>query len=417
MKTKISLSTKLLLLTLLIFNFQLLTLNSFSQNVGINTTGNMPNDKALLDLDASPGNDKGLLIPRLSTTNRDAIAAPIPESLLIYNTTTQCFEAWNGDAWVAFGCICQLPDPFTATTATNITATSFDANWTASAGASTYYLDVNTNISFTGTAILNNYDVGNVTSFTVSDLSLSCGTSYYYRLRASNDCGSGVSSNIIEITTYECFTPGCGTGTTIVDVYNSTTGKTWMDRNLGASRQATSSTDYLAYGALFQWGRGADGHECISWTSATTSDGAEQANETSTLATSNTPGHSYFITNSNSPYDWRNPQNDSLWQGVDGINNPCPSGYRLPTEAEWNAERTSWSSNNAAGAFASPLKLPVAGNRSNSNGSLGLVGSDGNYWSSTVGGTYSRILVFNSSTAYMFSNNRAYGNSVRCIKD
>jgi hypothetical protein len=259
-----------LLLTLLIFNFQLLTLNSFSQNVGINTTGNMPNDKALLDLDASPGNDKGLLIPRLSTTNRDAIAAPIPESLLIYNTTTQCFEAWNGDAWVAFGCICQLPGTFTATTATNITATSFDANWTASAGASTYYLDVNTNINFTGTAILNNYDVGNVTSFTVSDLSLSCGTSYYYRLRASNDCGSGVSSNIIEITTYECFTPGCGTGTTIVDVTNSTTGKTWMDRNLGASRQATSSTDYLAYGALFQWGRAADGHECITWTSLQT---------------------------------------------------------------------------------------------------------------------------------------------------
>ena len=415
MKTKISLSTKLLLLTLLIFNFQLLTLNSFSQNVGINTTGNMPNDKALLDLDASPGNDKGLLIPRLSTTNRDAIAAPIPESLLIYNTTTQCFEAWNGDAWVAFGCICQLPGTFTATTATNITATSFDANWTASAGASTYYLDVNTNINFTGTAILNNYDVGNVTSFTVSDLSLSCGTSYYYRLRASNDCGSGVSSNIIEITTYECFTPGCGTGTTIVDVTNPTTGKTWMDRNLGASRQATSSTDYLAYGALFQWGRAADGHECITWTSST--NGTPQSSTTSTLATSNTPGHSDFITNNASPYDWRNSQNNNLWQGVSGTNNPCPSGYRLPTEAEWNAERTSWSSNTSAGAYASPLKLPVAGGRSCSSGSLFNVGSHGHYSSSTIDGTNSRFLIFNSSTAVMLSYFRADGYSVRCIKD
>jgi uncharacterized protein (TIGR02145 family) len=321
MKKKISLSTKLLLLTLLIFNFQLLTLNSFSQ-VGINTTGNMPNEKALLDLDASPSNDKGLLVPRLTTTERNTIEAPIPESLLIYNTTTQCFEAWNetSSTWVAFGCI-------------------------------------------------------------------------------------GSTS----------FTPGCGTGTTIVDVTNPTTGKTWMNRNLGASQQATSSTDYLAYGALFQWGRAADGHECITWTSST--NGTPQSSTTSTLATSNTPGHSDFITNNASPYDWRNPQNNNLWQGVSGTNNPCPSGYRLPTEAEWEAERTSWSSNNAAGAFASPLKLPVAGRRGSSDGSLSNVGSDGRYWSSTVGGAYSRSLGFASSNANMHSNSRASGLSVRCLKD
>ena len=340
----------------------------FSQSLGINTTGTPPNPKAILDIDADGITKGGLLIPRMTTTERNTIEAPIPESLLIYNTTTQCFEAWNGDAWVAFGCIaCELPGTFTATAATNITATSFDANWTASAGASTYYLDVNTNISFTGTAILNNHDVGNVTSFTVSGLSLSCGTSYYYRLRASNDCGSGVSSNIIKITTYECFTPGCGTGTTIVDVTNPTTGKTWMDRNLGASQQATSSTDYLAYGALFQWGRAADGHECITWTSSTT--GAPQYSTTTTLSSTDNSNHVNFIISASSPYDWRNPQNDSLWQGVDGINNPCPSGYRLPTEAEWNAERTSWGNgnNNLAGAYASSLKLPAAGYRNSSS--------------------------------------------------
>ena len=85
-----------------------------------------------------------------------------------------------------------------------------------------------------------------------------------------------------------------------------------MNRNLGASQQATSSTDYLAYGALFQWGRAADGHECITWTSST--NGTPQSSTTSTLATSNTPGHSDFITNSNLPFDWRNPQNNNLWK-------------------------------------------------------------------------------------------------------
>src|SRR5690554_5807238 len=156
------------------------------------------------------------------------------------------------------------------------------------------------------------------------------------------------------------------------NVTNPTTGKTWMDRNLGASQVATSSTDAAAYGDLYQWGRAADGHE--SRTSVTTS----------TLATSDTPGHGNFITTNSSPNDWRNPQNDNLWQGVSGTNNPCPSGYRLPTEAEWEAERTSWSSNNEAGAFASPLKLPVAGRRDFSDGTLGDVGSGGFYWSSTV---------------------------------
>ena len=189
------------------------------------------------------------------------------------------------------------------------------------------------------------------------------------------------------------------------EVGNPTTGKIWMDKNLGASQVATSRTDVDAYGDIYQWGRTSDGHE--SRTSGTTS----------ILSTDDSPGHSDFITNSSSPRDWRSPQNDNLWQGVSGTNNPCPSDYRLPTEAEWEAERTSWSSSNAAGAFASPLKLPVAGYRYYSNGSLYYVGSIGFYWSSLVGSTYSRGLVFGSDNAYMHSYHRAYGLSVRCIKD
>ena len=194
------------------------------------------------------------------------------------------------------------------------------------------------------------------------------------------------------------------------NVTNPTTGKIWMDRNLGASQVATSSTDANAYGDLYQWGRAADGHE--SRTSATTS-----TNATSAVPNDGNAWDGFFITEVSSPYDWLTPQDDNLWQGVSGTNNPCPSGYRLPTEAEWEAERTSWSSNNAAEAFASPLKLPVAGNRDGSNGSLVNVGSFGYYWSSTVDGSNSRSLYFNSSFAYMFSNLRADGSSVRCLKD
>ena len=188
-----------------------------------------------------------------------------------------------------------------------------------------------------------------------------------------------------------------------MEVVNPATGVTWMDRNLGASRAATSMTDTEAYGDLYQWGRATDGHE------------KRTSGITSTLSTTDQPGHGDFILAPNSPYDWRSPQNDNLWQGAGGLNNPCPVGYRLPTEAEWNAERGSWSSNNRAGAYASPLKLPVAGRRDYFDGSLYNVGSLGYYWSSS--GPGARFLYFYSSLADMSSLFRAYGLSVRCLTD
>jgi len=195
------------------------------------------------------------------------------------------------------------------------------------------------------------------------------------------------------------------TASTALTVTNPTTGKTWMNRNLGASQVADSSTDTAAYGYLYQWGRLTDGHQIR--TSGTTT----------TLSSSDNPGNGNFILAPGSPYDWRSPQNDNLWQGVSGTNNPCPSGYRLPTETEWTNERNSWSSNNAAGAFASPLKLTVGGYRLNSSGALGTVGSNGYYRSSTVSGANARNLYFYSNGAGMSSLHRADGFSVRCIKE
>ena len=136
---------------------------------------------------------------------------------------------------------------------------------------------------------------------------------------------------------------------------------------------------------------------------------------TTTLSSADTPAHGYSILAPNSPYDWRSPQNTNLWQGVNGINNPCPSGYRLPTETELNAERLSWGPVNSTGAFASPLKLPMAGYRA--VGSLFLVGTGGLYWSSSVSGTNSHRVYFESSYTTMLADSRALGFSVRCIKD
>ena len=57
----------------------------------------------------------------------------------------------------------------------------------------------------------------------------------------------------------DCLVVGSGSGSD-TDMTTST-GKTWMDRNLGATQVATSSADTASYGDLYQWGRAADGHE------------------------------------------------------------------------------------------------------------------------------------------------------------
>ena len=198
------LSLKLFVLALT-FNFLLITFNSFSQvGVGINTAGTAANTSAILDVSSTT---QGQLFPRMTTAQRNAIASPV-ESLLIYNTTTQCYEGYNASTlmWVAFGCIgCQLPGVFSASAASNVAATSFDANWTASTGATTYYIDVNSNSTFTGTWILNNQNAGSGTTYSVTS-GLTCNTPYYYRVRANNTCGTSANSNTITVTTSAC---GC----------------------------------------------------------------------------------------------------------------------------------------------------------------------------------------------------------------
>lgn len=194
----------------------------------------------------------------------------------------------------------------------------------------------------------------------------------------------------------------------------SSTGKIWMDRNLGASRVATASNDHLSYGNLYQWGRASDGHEVIVWSSSTTSNGAEQSNEVGTQATTTNPSHGGFITIGSE--NWTT-SSATLWQGANGVNNPCPTGFRIPTATELDNERVGFSQNNSNGAFNSVLKLPVAGYRSYSNGSLGNVGGSGYYWSSTFDGAKASGLSFDSGGASILSYQRALGFSVRCIKE
>ncbi|RYD90236.1 MAG: hypothetical protein EOP54_24290 [Sphingobacteriales bacterium] len=182
-----------------------------------------------------------------------------------------------------------------------------------------------------------------------------------------------------------------------VPTVTTATGRVWMDRNLGASRVATSSDDTAAFGDLYQWGRLADGHQLSN------------PGFTTTRSITDVPTTSAFIVNSP---DWRLTPNDNLWQGVNGTNNPCPSGFRVPTAQEFEAERNTWSTQDTPGGFDSPLKLPKPTYR----GPGGSVASYGTmlYWTSTVSGTK---VIFVEGGNITNSNDRSFGFAVRCIKN
>jgi len=68
-----------------------------TQNVAINNTGNLPDNSAMLDVSAT---DKGILIPRMSTSQRTAIASPA-KGLLVFDNDLSQFWYYNGVIWVA----------------------------------------------------------------------------------------------------------------------------------------------------------------------------------------------------------------------------------------------------------------------------------------------------------------------------
>lgn len=220
--------------------------------------------------------------------------------------------------------------------------------------------------------------------------------------------------------------PILGYGGLIYGVVIGADGKKWLDRNLGASRVAQSFDDYQAYGDLFQWGRGNDGHQLINHTTATTATAVNGS--TFTFSATDTPGNNLFIKWSgiNLPWlrDWRSPQNNNLWQGVNGINNPCPAGFRLPTSAEQVALVNAAGITNNTTAYSSSLKLPTIGFRGFSDSLVQNLGSTSGYWSSSVdsinsvGGVDAFGLSLDASSvdsAHIYY--RASGLAVRCIKD
>ena len=99
-----------------------------------------------------------------------------------------------------------LPGTPTTIAATDVTCSSFLANWNAATNVTGYYLDVSTVNNFSSILpAYNGLDIGLVSSYNVTGLTKK--TTYFYRLRAYNSCSTSVSSNYIQIKTLDVPTP------------------------------------------------------------------------------------------------------------------------------------------------------------------------------------------------------------------
>ncbi|GAB6007870.1 fibrobacter succinogenes major paralogous domain-containing protein [Dysgonomonas reticulitermitis] len=197
-------------------------------------------------------------------------------------------------------------------------------------------------------------------------------------------------------------------------------------------------------GDLYQWGRVADGHEKRNSDRYPTNDDSQEngavpdadldANDLQ-VSSSSDAYHKFIKNDGIYRADWRQTQKDNLWgdgnqdEDVDKVvaNDPCPPGWKVPSQKQWASIFTSMTSPNIwtwttdGYKVGSSLYLPAAGTRSNNTGTLNNVDVRGDYWSSTVYNTLVYAIYLNSfGSAQIYPANsysRALGHSVRCVAE
>jgi uncharacterized protein (TIGR02145 family) len=130
---------------------------------------------------------------------------------------------------------------------------------------------------------------------------------------------------------------------------------------------------------------------------------------------------------------WTNRNEDITWDSSNPTgtewyaeNNPCPEGWRVPNTEELqslNNAGSIWTNRNGVsgrlfGTAPNQIFLPATGWRLNSNGSLGGVGTNGGYWSSTQDdNSFAWKLWFNSNSMTITIDWRTFGKSIRCVAE
>jgi hypothetical protein len=172
----------------------LMNVQSFAQGVGISESSITPDASAILELRSTT---RGLLLPRLTTTNRDLISTL---GMALYNSTTNRIDFYNG-SWNSLATLASptftgtvtMPTPFTLG-ATSVTSTGTQLNYLNAASGTTGTASTNLVFSasptFTGTVTM-------PTPFTLGATSMtSTGTQLNYLAGATGTTGT-TSTNLV----------------------------------------------------------------------------------------------------------------------------------------------------------------------------------------------------------------------------
>jgi len=168
-----------------------------AQRVGIGTSS--PDVSARLDV---VDTTRGVLIPRMTTAQRNLIASPA-RSLLIYNLDCDVYQYYiPGQGWVTLLSTASGGGggggTLTAHPATNVGPGGFTAHWTPVAGATGYQVRVYQNCA-TGTLVTTVNVPSGTASSQVVNISIPCNSTLCYEVQAtvSTSSGCGNSSGVL----------------------------------------------------------------------------------------------------------------------------------------------------------------------------------------------------------------------------
>jgi hypothetical protein len=359
--------------------------------VGIGTT----NPEGALDIVSS---NSGLILPRVANTA--AVTTPI-NGMIIYDISSTCIKAYQQNHWT--GCLLGSDTPPVAS------AVSVGGNLGIGAILTGLYTYSDADGHAEGTSTFQWYradDASGTNQIAISGATvntytlISADESKYIAFQVTPVASSGTSNvGSTVLSSYRGPATIRDIETVVQDIVLPTSGQTWMDRNLGATAAATvpDSTDPTTFGDLYQWGRHKDGHEDTSNASTTTvqATGSDASNG------------GVFITNTS---NWTSFTGNNLW--ADSVNDPCPSGYRVPTKLELDVVFGDFSTSQEYRL----LNIPLTGYRDFADGDIKAVNVAGYLWSTEINGNDAPFFYVQLNTAGLTSGPRSFGFSVRCIK-
>jgi len=441
---------------------------------------------------ASPDAFGGLRLPQMTTDERNSLTGlsdPEAFGLTIYNTDINCVQFWNSVKWISFcegetpptppekdesgaysingkACIdvvmsdmeapCMDKAARTSFTLTDPATQSFDYIFKNPTGEP--YDDLTFSVidpsNLIATETFDGIDKFTIT-FVSNTRNLAEGLNKDYALKVKIIATFTNNNNDKVYVPLEISIQDCSCGCPVKK--SETEWLTFMCYNMGADPNmsiqeqmaySSTDTDTTVYGWLYQWGRKADGHQRRSpQNNYPTNDNTSECSNVSGTAfddngqvVSTHAAYTKFIKVDCYPGgtgDWRDPQEDNLWNHTTALgqaNNPCPSGWRVPTQQDWTDVRNNnyiedsfTTTTGTRGIEIRPngaptpttLFLPAGGGRSFLNGALSGAGAGGDYWSSSVPGISANCLYF-SGGYYVSpgdSSRKANGYSLRCVAD